>query len=308
MTEETYATEGEKIRLKGFLASLREQGRREATLNSYRQDWKRFSIWYEQTNGEPFDISRLTALDVSDFRGYSLREGYSPATINRRLVFLKRYCRYAYERGEGIRKEIYESIKNIPYVRKQALAPKALNTREVGRLLKELKLRGNLRDKAIIYTLLYTGLRLGELVHLRIEDIELSPRKGTILVRGEHAKGGKERKIPIPLKARKMLNAYLEERNKTEGRLFAGQRGPLGKDGVEKVVKKYADFARIKVWPHLLRHTFSYNYLEQNNNDLVGLANILGHESLNTTQIYVQKTLKALQENVKSTKGSNGKR
>ena len=162
-----------------------------------------------------------------------------------------------------------------------------------------MELRADVRDQAILYTLLYTGLRVGELTHLRIEDVTLTERKGTILVRGDHAKGGKQREVPVPREARQRLAAYLEQRRTGKGTLFLGQRGPLGEDAIGRIVGKFATWAKLeRVTPHTLRHTFSYNYLEKTGNDLIGLANILGHDNVTTTQIYTQKPLDALQDEI----------
>jgi integrase len=162
-----------------------------------------------------------------------------------------------------------------------------------------VELRADVRDQAVIYTLLYTGLRVGELAHLQVEDVMLSDRKGTIRVRGDHAKGGKQREVPIPREARQRLAAYLEQHPSGNGILFLGQRGPLGKDAIGRIVGKYATWAKLeRVTPHVLRDTFSYNYLEKTGNDLIGLATILGHDNVTTTQIYTQKPLGALQDEI----------
>ena len=130
--------------------------------------------------------------------------------------------------------------------RQQKLAPKALAQADVRRLLKEVELRADVRDQAILYTLLYTGLRVGELAHLRVEDVTLSERKGTIVVRGEHAKGGKQREVPVPHEARERLVAYLDQHPTGKGILFLGQRGPLGEDAVGRIVGKYATWAELR--------------------------------------------------------------
>ena len=164
--------------------------------------------------------------------------------------------------------------------------------------LKEVEVRSNLRDRAIIYTLLYTGLRVGELVSLTRDDVRLSERKGTITVRAAVAKGGKERQVPVPKLAREALSSYLAETKPTD-RVFIGRQGVLSEAGVAAMVAKYGDLAKLeRVTPHVLRHTFAYNYLAQNNNDLVALADILGHSSLDTTQIYTKRRLDDLQSGI----------
>jgi site-specific recombinase XerD len=112
------------------------------------------------------------------------------------------------------------------------------------------------------------------------------------------AKGGKERTVPVPKKAREALKVYMEELpSENNEALFVGRQGTLSVEGVAAVVAKYAAWSRLDgVTPHVLRHTFAYSYLENNSNDLVALADILGHTDLNTTRIYTKRRLSDLQE------------
>jgi site-specific recombinase XerD len=291
-------TAAEKRRAAKFFQWLEERGRRPRTLAAYQGDWRVFAEWYHHTNSESFALTRLTALDLNDYREWALAENLAPSTINRRLGFLKQYAAWGVERGM-VEPSVRAAIREVKLARQQKLAPRALSQPEVRRLLKEVELRADVRDQAILYTLLFTGLRVGEMAHLQVEDVSLSERKGTIIIRGEHAKGGKQRHVPVPLEARKRLAAYLDTHPISAGSLFLGQRGSLGEDAIGRVVKKYAAWAQLEdVTPHVLRHTFSYTYLEKTQNDLVGLADILGHDNLATTQIYTQKPLGALQDEI----------
>jgi site-specific recombinase XerD len=295
------ATPDETARFADFLRDLRERGRRERTLRAYALDWGRFAAWYAETNGEPFTLERLAVLDIQDYLAWGQRQGLKPATLNRRLTFLKQYVAWGAERG-AVAPEQSQRIRRVSMVKKQTLAPRALTSQQVRQLLKEVELRGDVRDAAIIRTLLYTGLRVGELVALTPADVTLSERKGEILIRAEIAKGGKERIVPVPREARTYLAAYLAERPDGQ-RLFVGRQGALSTEGVAAIIAKYAEWARLEgVTPHVLRHTFAYSYLANNNNDLVALADILGHSDLNTTRIYTRRRLSDLQagaENVK---------
>ena len=288
-------TDQELDRFDAFLDELRSLGRRDKTLNAYACDWQQFSRWYAETNGEPFDLARLSSIDIQDYKSFLLSRGRSPATVNRRLIFLKRYSRFGAETG-SVRQDLHAAFQKIQGVRRQSLAPKSLEIKQVRRLLKELELLGNVRDQAILSLFLYTGVRVGELVQLRKKDAEISERKGCLHIRAEIAKGGRERVAPLPLEARQRLQAYLGTRQDRYDSLFIGQRGPMKEDAIVRIVRKYAERCGIHVTPHLLRHTFAYQYLDRNQNDLVGLAAILGHESLNTTRLYTQKRLEDLQK------------
>ena len=106
-------------------------------------------------------------------------------------------------------------------------------------------------------------------------------------------KGGRYREVPLNAEARRALRAYLEVRPTVPAAaLFIGERGPLTAGGVYRIVRRYAERAGLeRMGPHVLRHTFATRYLAANPGDLVGLARLLGHESLNTVAVYTQPTL-----------------
>jgi site-specific recombinase XerD len=297
MDDAVVATKDERDRFARFLQELREKGRSPRTLRAYEFDWSQFAGWYVEVNQEPFTLERLAAMDVQDYLTWGRQQGLKATTLNRRLAWLKQYAAWGAQQ-KVIDPDMRRHIKAIPIQRKQQLAPRSLSSREARKLLKEVKVRGNPRDEAIISILLYTGLRVGELVSLTMPDVTLSERKGVIQVRAEIAKGGKERAVPVPKQAREALQSYLEERPaEGDGTLFVGRQGALSAEGVAAVVAKYAAWARLEgVTPHVLRHTFAYSYLENNSNDLVALADILGHSDLNTTRIYTKRRLTDLQE------------
>ncbi len=244
-------------------------------------------------NGEPFDLCRMVGREAAEFRLQRIRAGDAPATVNRALVFLAEYARWASSRG--VRPALADELAAIPRVPQQGLAPRGLAKPELRRYLKEVDVRANVRDRALVYTMLFTGLRLSEAAGVELRDIALTERKGVIRLRPEVAKGGKQRDVPVPALARKVLADYLAARGPEPGRLFLGERGPIGRNGIARAIEKYAHAARVELSPHRLRHAFAYQFLESTGNDLVGLADVLGHSNLNTTRVYTRRQLADLE-------------
>ena len=182
-------------------------------------------------------------------------------------------------------------------------APKALDERALRRLLRTVHAGGDLRDIALVETLVGTGLRVSELLALQIEDVTITLRTGHLIVR--MGKKGNQRSVPLVAAARQALSAYLAvhpQRDDPKAKLWQGQRGDLhDRSAVTRVLQGYAQQAQIACFgPHVLRHTFATRYLAANPSDLRGLAALLGHASLNTVMIYTQPSLKGLVEPIAS--------
>ncbi|WP_287192251.1 tyrosine-type recombinase/integrase [Syntrophothermus sp.] len=261
-----------------FLLSLHSAGMSKNTIKNYQIDLEHFAQWYLETIGEEATPDRITSLDLAEYQQYLATRDFKPASINRRMAALRKYLKWAAE--ENIIKQVPKFPKGVSRVK---LAPRALKRNEMNALLRAVMQEGNKRDLAIIMTLMYCGLRVSELVSLKISDLELKERAGKITVRG---KGNKTREVPVPHEVREALRDYLTERKDRYQELFLGQRGPLTVLGVQQMLKKYAYAAKIEnLSPHVLRHTCATYYLNKGM-DLVKVAALLGHKNLNTTMVY----------------------
>lgn len=276
-----------------FAQALVREGKSPLTVRNYLHDLEHFAAWFAQSNGEPFAPSAITPLDVRAYKSHLVAVAkFKPATVNRRLAALAKYCRWA--RAEGLlREDPTAEVKGVSQVK---AAPKALSALELRRLLREVHKGGNARDIAIVEVLANTGLRVGELAKLTLADVALSERKGTVTVRA--GKGAKYRQVPLNADARRALANYLQVRPRSaEARLFLGQRDEaLTPSGIWRVVKKYGQRAGVELSPHTLRHTFGTRLVREKGVDLVTVAAMMGHESLDTTAIYTRPSQEDMAE------------
>ena len=193
----------------------------------------------------------------------------------------------------------HDPAKVVKLVGEEVLAPRHLDDQEEQALVAAVTEAGSLRDRAIVVLLLHTGLRARELCTLTRAHVRFGKRSGMILVLG---KGNKYREIPLNATARAALLAYdpsLTTPSDDPTPLFLSEKRhtQLTGRGLGYLVKKYAERAHVRnVSPHALRHRFGYRMAASV--PLHRLAQLMGHDSLDTTMRYVQATTHDLQQDI----------
>jgi site-specific recombinase XerC len=277
-----------------WLDHLDRAGLDPKTIASYRRGVSHFIRWNWQTYNTEFDPSAIIQRDVVDWKAYQQTvERARPATINLRLAAMSSFFKWAVAQ-EQARINPVEGVKSLGMAKVQ---PKALDKRTERVFLRTVHQSGNVRDIAIVELLLGSGLRVSELLDLKVGDVEISDKSGKVVVRSGKQAGYRE--VPLTSNVRKALSDYLESLPKireNDAGFWKSQRGELkNRSSINKLIEKYALLARIEPFgPHVCRHTFSVRYLEKNPGDLRGLAALLGHRSLNTVMIYTEPTLDEL--------------
>jgi len=288
-----------------FQKHLYNEGTSYNTVRGYISDLKNFAQYLKESTSDDFAPGNIIPMDIADYRSYLQNvKNRKPATINRAVSSIRMFCEWAIDQDMLGR----NPARKIKGVRKVKQAPQSLSRNQQYKLFRELEKDKELkrppktiyRDSSIIYVLLFCGLRVSELCNIRMADLSISDRKGTLTV--TKGKGEKQRTVPISVDARKELAEYIERRKREgtqpEDLLFEGQRGPITPHCVRKVLKKYGTRAGIDdLHPHMLRYTFVRNLLDKQVSE-IDIAAMTGHSDINTLAIYGKASIEQLQSAV----------
>lgn len=260
------------------------------TVLAYVRDVDQF-IGFVKSKGSLFeDPNRIDPAFARSYLRWLELKNFSKKSVARKISSCRAFFRYLL-RERKIKLNPFEHILT-PKLGKRL--PSFLYPEEVIKLLNavNLKHKNGPRDLAVIELIYASGMRVGEVAKLRIENVELE--SGEVLVQG---KGDKERVVLIGSHAIDSIKAYLAKRDKgSERSLFLGRAGTrLTSRSIERMIRKYAKKAGLekRVTPHTLRHSFA-THLLSGGADLKVVQELLGHSSLSTTQIYTHITKEKL--------------
>nr|VFJ89386.1 MAG: integrase/recombinase XerD [Candidatus Kentron sp. H]VFJ91156.1 MAG: integrase/recombinase XerD [Candidatus Kentron sp. H]VFJ97497.1 MAG: integrase/recombinase XerD [Candidatus Kentron sp. H] len=291
MTDRTPLTD--EARIERFLDTLwMERGLSESTLTAYRSDLMMFSRWLAEREG---DLSRASRADVLAFLADLV--GGAATTMARRLSALRRF--YEYQVREGERDD--NPCERVDAPRLGRPLPALLTEREVVGLLNAPDTTHPLgvRDRAMLEVLYATGVRVSELVSLRLSQVNL--RQGVLRIMG---KGSKERLVPLGEEAQEWVERFLGDargailKGKKTDALFPTRRGgAMTRQAFWYAIRRYALTADIRasLSPHTLRHAFA-THLLNHGAGLRVVQMLLGHSNVSTTQIYTHVARQRLQE------------
>lgn len=271
-----------------------EDGLARNTLDSYRQDLAQFSEWLVKTDGK--DLAKVEQADIQQYLAVKFPIS-KPRSISRLIASLRRFYRFALREN----KISADPTLQIESPKLPRSLPKSLSEEDVEALLgaPDLNQSLGLRDRAMLEILYASGLRVSELVGLKVTEVSLN--EGVIRVTG---KGSKTRLVPMGEEAVEWISRYLKEsrpailQKRLSDSLFVTQRGEaMTRQAFWYLIKRYAVIAGINksLSPHVLRHAFA-THLLNHGADLRVVQMLLGHADISTTQIYTHVARERLKQ------------
>ncbi len=260
------------MKIKEFEKQLKSEGLSQATITAYTIAARQYNERYKAVSPN----------NLMSFKAY-LVENYKPKSVNLKIQGINKYLEL-----NNMGKYKLKFVK----LQQKKFLENVISDSDYKYLVKCLKRDGQTNWYFIVRYLCSTGARISELVQIKIEDI----RAGYIDIYG---KGGKMRRIYIPNSLRKETIKWIDEQGISSGYLFTNNKNdPISTRGISKRLKSFAVEYGINpdvVYPHSFRHRFAKNFLDRKN-DLALLADLLGHESIETTRIYLRQTANEQQE------------
>lgn len=261
-------------RIAAFLAAKKIDGLSQKTLKNYREMLAAFADQVDK------HVTKITTDDIREYIGTLAERGLKDSSIQTHINTLRSFFGWL-DLEDVIRKNPMRKIKSLKIDRAKARRP--LTAEQLERLRDGCR---SYREKALVEFLVSSGCRLGEVVGIRVDNVDWQGRSVVVL-----GKGNKERTVYFSVRAKLMLQEYLAQRKGGDA-LFASSRAPYGTmtpRAVERAIQKIGERAggQRRVHPHLLRHTFASNALNAGM-DITIIQHLLGHTDPKTTLIYAE--------------------
>jgi site-specific recombinase XerD len=262
--------------LQDFELYLMRKERSSNTVSCYLRGVRGFLEWFQDV-----DLQKLGELDLIRYKKYLNAKERTVITANRKLASVNAFCHYLYDA------QVLPDVYTVKLTRNRD-KPEYMGVPvdDLHRLRECVHAVGNPMHICIIDLLLATGIRVSELTGLTLSDITLG-EQSRIRVLG---KGNAYRTLPLNDTAAAALEAYINVRgDTTTDRLLLGQRGPIGRGAIGIILAGYGYKLGIRVTPHMLRHSLAYQLIKSGV-AMTTIQQILGHESILTTNLYTQTT------------------
>lgn len=256
-----------ELLLSNYEKYLRKEEAAENTIKTYTCTVRHFLVTYD-------NISKKNLLQYKE----NLIANYRPSTVNTKILAVNNFLHFM--------KKDSLKLKTVK-IQQKTFLDNVISNSDYRKLIRNLKENGQIKWYMIIHTMACTGARISEVVSFQIEDVYCGYAE-------LYAKGAKLRRIYFPKVLQKELIKWVEDENRTEGPLFLNKNGvTISGSGINHMLKKIADQCKIDrrvMHPHSFRHRFSLNFLAKKPNEIILLADILGHSNINTTRIYTRRT------------------
>lgn len=256
-----------RVLLSNYEKYLRKEEAAENTIKTYTCTVRFFLLEYG-------NISKNNLLLYKKY----LIDNYKPLTINTKILAINNFLHF-------IKKDNLK-LKTVKIQQKTYL-DNVISNSDYRKLIRKLKEDDQIKWYMIVHTMACTGARISEVISFQIEDVS----NGYAEI---YAKGEKLRRIYFPKELQIELMQWVEKENRTEGFLFLNKNGvTLSASGINRMLKQFANKYNIDpkvMHPHSFRHRFALNFLIKKPNEIILLADILGHSNINTTRIYTRRT------------------
>lgn len=267
------------------------------TITSYLGDIKAFVQWLEHKKVN--FKGNITRMYVNSYKEYLTSNNYSVNTYNKKINSLNCFNHFLISKGLCNEKAVYPNKDKIKVASGSENEVEIFTDKEVDDILfyLENKEKINQRDKVAILLLLYTGVRVSELVNIKIKDLDLLTLNLKVI-----GKGGKYREVPLKPEVAEVIKEYLQHDRKahkqanSEHLLLTQRAGKMDKDTVNKLLNKHAKQLNQRMKPHKFRHTFCTRLLKKGV-ELTTVAKLAGHANIQTTASFYINTSRQDKEN-----------